>query len=595
MKRLLFCLCVLSACGGGGGFPADTDMSSANQDGGFGSDLALECANVTVTPNDGVVPATLTAVATGGGAGVPVWTVTKPDGTTATPMPLDASGARVSIVADMPGTYDFQVTFSDSSSIPCQGDNSVQVAAPQAEHASYRIRLTPPASSGLPQQDSVLNVYGMTPQSDADWFLVAGTALGGVLSGPSGNIGGEVQLFPQMGPELTVAVGASGSFSLPISIDATYQLVLIPSDPTLAPKLLGPVDGATLLGQSFTVDTGVVVTGLVRDPLAQPLAAASVALRADVLPSGLGTSASDGSYTLHAEPGSYTLAAAVAGWPDVSLSGVSIGAGGAAINIAQALGQQTVSFTVVHADGTTAVVGAQLALRSRSIAGAANVSINGVSQPAAGVMRAQGTSGSGGVYATLMPPATYDVMLTPPAGASEGVTGLAVVVSGSTVTLALAPQRTLMGVVNDSTGTGVGAATISVLSADGSLLRSTSSDASGVFSVALDAGVPVDLQIDPPGAALLSSVRVHLGATDGTLGGVLPSTVTVTLPVGLPISGFVRGPSGAPLAGVTVDLLCLSCGDETVLAHAASNSVGMYRLAVPDPGMIEVDAGADGP
>jgi hypothetical protein len=44
-----------------------------------------------------------------------------------------------------------------------------------------------------------------------------------------------------------------------------------------------------------------------------------------------------------------------------------------------------------------------------------------------------------------------------------------------------------------------------------------------------------------------------------------------------------------------VDLLCLSCGDQTAIAHAASNSVGLYRLAVPDPGTIEVDAGADGP
>ncbi len=220
-------------------------------------------------------------------------------------------------------------------------------------------------------------------ERDADLFLDAGTGLQrGVFRGPSGAIGGEVQLFPQMGPELTVAVGASGSFSLPISVDATYQLVLIPSDTTLAPKLLGPVDGAMFTtSQSFTVGPGEVGDGpRARSVLAQPLAAASIALRADALPSGLGTSIAE-RRLVHAARTSRHVSSrgrgrGLARCHARATSRSRRAASRSTVDSSSSRGRP-VSFTVVHADGTTVVVGAQLSLRSRSLAGAANVTING--------------------------------------------------------------------------------------------------------------------------------------------------------------------------------------------------------------------------
>ncbi len=169
-------------------------------------------------------------------------------------------------------------------------------------------------------------------------------------------------------------------------------------------------------------------------------------------------------------------------------------------------------------------------------------------------------------------------------------------VSGSAVDVrARASSVTLTGHVTDLDRSRASAgATVSVVPSGGvgPVAHRRPADAAGSYSVALDAGVPVDLEIDPPSGALLCvrarpprrhrrHARRHAARR--------PSTSR--LPKGLQISGFVRGPNGAPLAGVTVDLLCLSCGDPTPLAHADSDFNRAYSVARPDPGLANVDGG----
>jgi hypothetical protein len=578
------------------GCAANSEGIDPNHDLGASSDMGFpnfdlgECAVVRVSPSNAVAPTTLTAVAQVQATSEPSWTVTGPSGGI-TPAFLDTSGLSVQVEADEPGTYTFRVQFA--SGYPCPGTSSAFVVAPSAQGKVYRLRLTPPGSAGLPQQDRLVTVYGGSPKTDQDLFLEQGTLWGGVLRNGTAAIAGEVHLLPVGAPELKVAVGASGSFSLPVRVDLTYRVLLVPKDPALAPRLLGPLAGADLFNASTTVGAGQPVSGVIRDELGTALSGAHVALRAGPLPSGLGDSALDGSFALRAEPGSYQLAAAADGWPDLLLDGVSVPQGGVTLGLDHALTRASVAFRVLGTDGVTPVAGARVRVRSLPVPGAATVTWPGGSAQATAVARLLRQSGSDGTLgAAQLPSGTYDVLIEP-SDAGMPTTGLRKIVSGSgPIDLVLAARVALSGVVRDENGLPVGSARVRLIGLAGTVLRETLTAGDGGYTILLDAGVPAELHVEPPVSAMLAAARVHLGSSDGALGQALPATTDVTLGAGLPIAGTVRGPNAAPLPGVAVDVLCLSCGDSTPLSHGESDATGAYRVAVPDPGFIALDAGS---
>jgi hypothetical protein len=571
------------------------DIAVGGYDLGALGDLG-QCTSVKVTPSMGTAPVTLTATALVSTGATPTWSVSTPSGVYV-PMKQDASGLVVSWEATDPGTYAFRVEFA--SGYPCPGQGSALVIAPTSIGQPYRIRLTPPASSGLPQQDKLITVYGNTPQTDAELVLEAGSSFGGIMHAAAGPIAGEVQLLPMSGPEFDVAVDTSGSFALPIRLDGNYTVVLIPADPSLAPRAIGPMLGAALTSAQMTVDPGAPVSGIVHDESAAPLAGARIALRAGPVPSGLGTTAADGSFALRAEPGTYQFAAAAEGWPEVSFDGVAVTASGLSLTLDHVLTRNAVALRVLRADGLTPVAGAKVALRSGALTGAAQIDTGSGPQGIPGVARLVRTSApDGSLGAMTLPSATFDVLVdASDLGGSvpEGTTGLHLVVSGAgAIDLLLAQHVALSGHVRDSAGkVVVGARVRAVVTGGSASVRSTVTDASGAYSLLVAAGVPVDLFVDAPPLAKLASSRVHLGASDGSMGGALPSGADVVLPPGLPIAGTVRGPSTAPLAGVGVDVLCLSCNDPTPIAHGESDATGAYQVSLPDPGVMHADLGTD--
>ncbi len=586
---------LLGACAGNAPSHGGDEDLGASADGGQLTDMsAIQCAVVTVSPAGGTAPLTLTARTSAVTSLSPSWTVSTPSGVVV-PQDLDSSGLRVSLDAVEPGTYTFTVDFH--SSTPCPGSASVIVSARGALSQIYRFRVTPPASTRLPQQDRVMSISGGTPLSANDLTLETGVPVPGVLRGPAGPVAGEVQLVPESGPEIHLAVGVTGAFTLPVRLDAMYRVVLIPGDPALAPALVGPLSGAGLLAAQFQVDAGTSLSGAVHDENAAAMPGASIALRAGPLPSGLGSAAADGSYALRVRPGTYTLSMSKAGWPDLQLGGVVVPSGGLAASIDLLLPRVAMTARVVRADGITPVNGARVTIRSQQFANAATVSFDAVAHGATGVVRAIRTSAADGTLGALpLPSGAYDVLVEPPAfpgGMSEGVTGLHVAVTAAgEILLKLAARPMLTGQVKLWSGAPVAGARVRLRPQSGGAWVESSTTSDGSFALLTPVGVPMELLVDPPAGLALSSIRRLFGSPGDALGAPPPANVAIVLPKGLPIGGTVRTPSADPIPGAAIDALCNACGDPTSVAHAESDATGHYQIALPDPGLGNADAGA---
>src|SRR5205823_6535223 len=144
-----------------------------------------------------------------------------------------------------------------------------------------------------------------------------------------------------------------------------------------APHLAAKAKGATFLNPTFDLPGGVAVNGTIVDDTAAAIAGARVVLRAGALPSGPGTSNGAGAFTLYAEPATYTMSFGAPDWPEGSVSGVVVPAGGTSASIAYTVARVAVGGSVVGDDGTTPVGNARITLVSRPLANVADVAVGG--------------------------------------------------------------------------------------------------------------------------------------------------------------------------------------------------------------------------
>lgn len=592
MRRLLPCVVLLaSACGGFGDNKSLADGGSPAHDASAAADAAFCATDVTVSPQGAVAPVMLTATAGSSGSASPSWSVVGPSGAAVPFTVLNSSGLQISVEATEPGTYDFQVTFESGEA--CPGYATAVVAQAGARTQAYRLRVTPPGSSALPQQDVLVEVAGNTPQTGFTIALASGSTLTGALTGPSGPLAGQVALAAQSGPPVLAAFGANGTFAVPFRLDGTYTLLLQPLDQTVAPHLIGPIDGATLSTSSFAVGAGVTLSGVVRDASLQPLPGANVVVHSGLRPSSLGVADGTGSYSLHVEPGTGSLVVSAAGWPDVTLDSVAIAAA-TTIGVDEQAARLAVVLKVVRSDGTTPIASAHLSMRSSTIANAAIVHTPGGDLPASGRMHLELVTAADGTVSAQLPASAYDVLVDPGAlsGSTDGITGLHVgIAAAGAVTLAVAPAVVLSGVVLGADGAGASGVRVRATPLAGSAIVGTTAG-DGSFSLAgLGAGLPVALEVAPPATAMLAGLTQQLG-DPMTLGAALPSGVTVSLSHGVELAGAVVTPGGAGLPGAAIDVLCATCGDPTPLFHADTTANGAYTLYVPDPGVVSPpDAG----
>jgi hypothetical protein len=582
---------------GGSGFPG-ADLAMPGSDFGVFYDASFCTSNIVITANPappGVTsfayaPTDLFATTKSPGLlETPSWTVSLADGATFLPEVVDTqSGLSVKFHAAVPGSYRFQVSFGAAQA--CPGANSFDVISESAKQLNYRLRVSPPDTAGVPQQDTVITVYGGTKKGDADIHLSPGTPLSGTLKGTGGSgTAGEIRFIADSGPDALATAGSSGAFALAMSPDSYYTPLLIPSSLSLAPALLGRATGATLAAGAFVVDAGQTVSGAVTDPSDSAIAGVRLVLRNGKLPSGVGLSASDGSYSLHAEPGSYVAQVGADGWPELSLSGVSVPQAALSLDVKYLVSRVAVTGKVLASDGTTAVGGARVTIRSPQLSGVATVNVGGTPETCDGHINQVVVAGADGTLPSLLLPplasGSYQVLVEPPAGAADGMTLLSLPLSSaSNWNLVLAPKILLSGNVKDLLGQGVGDVRVTAFETAGlGAAPWTMTTSDGRYMMKVDPGSPITLLAEPPGAAQLVSARLSLpaGATQAD----------VALAPGLLIGGTVYAPGGGTLPSVVVDALCSTCGSTTPIASALSDASGLYKLYLPDPGLNVPDGG----
>jgi hypothetical protein len=569
-----------------------------NYPNGGGSDMAAGgadmgvafCVTVNVTAVDDAnnqvmtAPARLFAVASGHNLIGAQWTVQRTGDAPDVPTQDSPSDPlRVHYAATEGGTYDFFVRFPSG----CTGHGSIELLDPTVASQNYILRALPPESSGLPLTDTPFTIHGHA-EKGVVINLDPGTPFTGTLNGPSGGVPGQLRFIADKGADAVVLTNAVGLFTVNVQGLGQYTPLLVPTSPTLAPRLFTQkVYGSDFGKVAFTVDAGAVVSGNVFDPMSLAVSGANVVLHAGAQPSTLGTSDAAGAFALRAGAGSgYTMTFGAPEFPEGAVENVPVPPTGP-IKIQYTIGRVPVGGTVVASDGTTPVPNARVTITCTDPPSkVADVTINGALSSALGrVSRVVKTDAAGALPPLQLPSGNYDLVIEVPPPFTDGLTSTSKQLTGpDTWNLTLAKRITLNGIVRDTMGKGVEGVKVTAyeLAGLGSAPVATTV-AGGTFSLTVDPGAPIQLLAEPQADVHLAAKRMSV--PKGT------TYIDVPLGAGLQVHGTVYRGKIELLGYVRVELLCDGCGSETPLTTAIAGGDGQFNIYVPDPGDLILDGG----
>jgi hypothetical protein len=371
----------------------------------------------------------------------------------------------------------------------------------------------------------------------------------------------------------------------------------------MAPLLIQGRMPAQLAGQALMLDQGTAVDGVVVDAAGAPITGVRVGLRAGALPSTLGQSAADGSFTLRTRPGTYGATvvpgSARPGW-ELAVPGVVIPAG--ATRVAVRLG--AVPTARIGLSMTGAGAGSKLLIETDAVPAAATVEVTQpgvtpasppVTLAASARIRLEITVGAGGAVSLPdLPRAKYRATLfAASAAAPASITVKVIDATGGDIDapMTIAPPVTISGML------GSAAANARVLAIDEEARLALAPLAAGTFFAAVGAEGLFSLNVNPsrsyrvtveppPGGAFARKLIAPVTVA------AAPYTLPVTLEPGLWWGGrVVADPQGQPQPDVTVSAHCVAGNDGCVdpgrpIAEAITASDGTFHLILPDPGVM---------
>ena len=579
-KRALACL-ALAACAGGA-----SDGKNPLTDARAGGDAPVGC-QVTLSfspsiPHAGASIRGVASVTNPGGFSQYAWDV-RFQNAAVTTMPAAADDSQVDFFAADPGTYVISVEVSGGSF--CEPALAyLNVLAPGAGVADYRLHAFPPASLA-PPQDTIIEVDG-----GADAYravaLDPGITPTVQLTDGTNPVSGYVRFVSATSPTASVEVyaGVSGTIT-PRVLGQPYSVLVVPATNAVAPALLSWTPGM----QQLVVPTGSVVTGSVLDASGVGLAGATVQLTANGVPSTIATTAANGSFSLReAFPTGATVTVDVTppagrGLPRLSATGVLDLSQGVHVSYASSLATTCdLSGTAVQRASTNQP-GAQVTVVG-TIANVGSVACGTTNATADGTVRIAATAdGTGKLPTTLVPRASLSAVVQ--LAANDYAVSALDTTSCAAGAIAAPAGATSTGTITDASantlgGVHVQAATTHELALAGVPATEATTDQNGQFTMTLASGGQYDLRFADPYGRAASLVIPDVGA--------IPTSQS--LPKALHLSGTVSVVGSAnPVTGAALQLLCATCSGLAAtqpIAEAATDHTSMFVLAVPDPGTM---------
>jgi len=580
MRRLL--LVALIGCSG------NTD-GNIHPDGGFNSDANPSCGiTITFSPDEPIASPSIpirvsTNISNASGVVTYTWSVRD---TSFAPVPFTSEASddsQINFYAPNPGPYYVDVSIGNSPIGCSYQSGSVNVSAPNANTAVYRLRTV--AGAVAPPQESIIQIKGgadMARSIALDPGLVAsGTVIDTVGNGIQAYLKFMPLATPNAYSELFSAT--SGYYSLRL-MGINHSVLVVPAVAGLAPKLIAwDVTTSTL-----QVGAGTGVTGIVRAPGGAGLAGAKVQLYAGIVPSTIATTAADGSFSLRAD---FPLNAmvtvkvtppATSGLPRLDATAVFSLGQPFQIGYASSIATCDLANVPVRRGGS-ALGGAKVFVVGASTGGVVTA---GVTTSATGTVHVVATAdGTGRLPSMLVPRASLsavtEVSMTDHAVSALDTSACSVAqvdapamvnISGTTRAIDNSPID----------GVRIEASPLAALSLAGILPVQATSAANGSFNVLVPSGGRFDVRFTDPKARGAPLVTLNVTSAGIPTNAVLPKALTISGDVSL--LNITN-----PVIGASVQVLCATCTglDATrPIAETATDSQSKYRIAVPDPGTL---------
>lgn len=540
------------------------------------------------------------------------WAVTNDIGQRVPAAAIDMTALRstVEITLDRPGRYDILASVAPL----CSGTAVATAVDPRIVPTSFWVRVVPPPGSPLTMLETTTAVLAGRPVAQ-DLQMVAGEP---VAIDPHKALGAQGTL-PVAVPSYIRISSARSSLRLegyngrapyraPLSALVSYDVLLIPYEP-IAPALFGDVTPTQIGALSFSLDDGVLVTGRVSNALGA-VAGARVLLRSGPLPSTLGLSAVDGTFSVRARGDGLevlVMPPAGSGLPEAHVAGSPGFATGdpAPARVAldfrwRALATATLDVVVRTNEG--APPSRPVQVRLETVAGALpDVGTLTVDTArtfvASGFLRADGVTNAGGLAVfSGVPRASYRVTLVPIDDAAGDALTAATIDLGSEPAAVRTVRLRRKVKLSGRLGPPARSAGVTVVAVDtgadvaGPRLGGTA-DAEGRYELSVDPERVYRVFVEPVPARSLP--RTPLGRVT-----VLDRDTALAdrmLAQPLPMTGAVKY-LGTGVAGAAIQVFCVGAAPDCVdpaapttdlarpLAETTSGADGAYVLSLPEPG-----------
>ncbi|GEM_PF-6303597 len=337
-------------------------------------------------------------------------------------VPITGDGTmEISFIPGAAGTYFVDMTpSSPGSSCPSQ-QTEINVVTGQPG-GDVRLHVMPPPGIDVPPIDRLI----VLPAGSPTYSMGTVTLDPGAITAGTVGMPAYLRFYPGGQPEAIVETYTNGSGAYSARVQLTpHQILIVPMDTAYPPQTVA--DNQLTGAESYTVSAGVAITGTVLRPNGTPLQGANVQIfQNDVagltVPSTIGTSAANGSFTLRAFTSNGTNARVVvtppagSGLPRLETSSQGF-------NFTNAI---TVSYgaslVTRNVSGTSVVRGGALANAKVTIVGtipfsSAGTIVAGASAVANGFVRIPMTANASGVLPSVLVPAGDLYAVVEPANA----------------------------------------------------------------------------------------------------------------------------------------------------------------------------------